>query len=358
MKSFRVRAPGRVCLFGEHSDYLGLNVIPAAISLAIEFFVRPRNDRRVRVEYADLGQTDSFMLGKQLPYRSSRDYLRSVFNTLARKSIIPNTGADIIVKGEIPLAAGLSSSSAFTVAGVIAVAQLAQTKLTINEIVQIAFDAEVREFGESGGMMDHFASVYGRIIHVDFGEKISVTKLPATLDGLVIGDSLEKQDTVEDLRKIRSIVEEGYNYLKQKIPHFDNRATSVNEIAKYIDDMPKHCGLMTVTTLKNRDLTENALCLLEHKSPEPKKIGELLDQHHALLRDGLDRSTPKIEKLIAAAKAAGALGCKVIGSGGGGTMLAYAPEIENDVSKAIRTTGGVPYRVNITQGAAVEISSD
>jgi galactokinase len=335
-----------------------LNVIPTAINLAIEFIVKPRNDRKVTVEYSDLLQTDSFRLGKELSFRSSRDYLRSVFNILARKSIIPSLGADIIVKGDIPVAAGLSSSSAFTVAGVLAVAQLAGTELTVNEAVQIAFDAEVREFGESGGMMDHFASVHGGIIHVDFDENIKVTKLPAALDGLVVGDSLEKQETVGDLRRIRTTVEEGYAYLKQQMAEFDNRSTSVNEVAEFIDNLPKQCRLMTLTTLRNRDLTEQALHVLEDESPEPEVIGDLLDQHHALLRDGLDRSTPKIEKLISVSKRAGALGCKVIGSGGGGTMLAYAPGCEDKVSTAIKSADGIPYRVKIAPGANIEIITE
>jgi galactokinase len=358
MKPFRVRAPGRICLFGEHSDYLGLNVIPAAINLAVEFFVKPRDNQKVRVEYSDLGQTDSFELHKELQYKNTRDYLRSVFNVLSRRRIVPNKGADIFVKGEIPLAAGLSSSSAFTVAGVLAVAKLAETELPVDDVVQLAFDAEVREFGESGGMMDHFASVYGGIIHVDFGEQTSVTKLPDSLDGLVIGDSLEKQETVGDLRMIRTAVEEGYAYLRQKVSDFENRSTSVNEVAEYINELPMPSRLMTLTTLKNRDLTKQALEALQERTQKPKKIGALLDQHHSLLRDGLDRSTPKIEKLISKAKEAGALGCKVIGSGGGGTMLAYAPGIEDKVAETIRAAGGVPYKVNIAVGAAVQLLED
>ena len=357
MKSFRVRAPGRVCLFGEHSDYLGLNVIPVAIDLAIEFNVQPREDKHVRVEYSDLGQFDTFELGDELEYRNSRDYLRSVFNILARKSISPNIGANISIKGEIPIAAGLSSSSAFTVAGVLAVAQLAESQLTINEIVRTAFDAEVREFGESGGMMDHFASTYGGIIHVDFSDEIVVSKLPAKLEGLVVGDSLEKQETIGDLRRIRSTVEKGYAYLEQRISGFDNRITPLDDVVERINEVPEQFRLMTLTTLKNRDLTNQAMKLLNLEYPEPEDIGRLIDQHHILLKEGLDRSTPKIERLILASKEAGALGCKVIGSGGGGTMLAYAPGNEDDVSKAIRNAGGVPYLVNIASGAYVEIAS-
>jgi galactokinase len=67
----------------------------------------------------------------------------------------------------------------------------------------------------------------------------------------------------------------------------------------------------------------------------------------------LKRSTEKIETMITAAKSAGALGCKINGSGGGGTMLAYAPGKEIAVAEAIEETGGIPYRISIDSGARI-----
>ena len=78
------------------------------------------------------------------------------------------------------------------------------------------------------------------------------------------------------------------------------------------------------------------------------------DQHHHLLKTVLKRSTPKIERMIDAARAAGALGCKINGSGGGGTMLALAPGKEMEVAQAIRGAGGRPYHVKIGSGAEIE----
>ncbi|MCK5303298.1 MAG: GHMP kinase, partial [Candidatus Thorarchaeota archaeon] len=201
---FRVLAPGRVCLFGEHSDYLGLPVIPAAIDKTIEIHSSPRDDQSIKVNYVDLGTADSFQLDTDITYRNKRDYLRSAFNVFSRRKIRPSLGADLRVSGDIPFAAGLSSSSALSVASVMTVAQIAESTLDEEERVQLAFDAEVTEFGESGGMMDHFASVMGGIIHVDCGHNNRLTRLDAYIEGIIIGDSQEKkQDTVGDLRKIR-----------------------------------------------------------------------------------------------------------------------------------------------------------
>jgi len=351
---FIVSAPGRVCLFGEHSDYLGLPVIPGAIDRTINISVTPRKDSAVRVLYPDLGETDAFEIGSVLPYRKRREYLRSAFNVVAREGLDRITGADLTVTGNIPIAGGLSSSSALTVASVMTAAHLAGQDLEQDRIANLGFQAEVREFGESGGTMDHFASAYGGLIHVDCGRGDKLTRISSTLDGLVIGDSLEKKkDTVGDLTLIRATVEDGYRRLSKLIKGFDQRETALELVSDQIGKLPVSCMTMTLTTIRNRDLTARAFKVLSSGKRDPNKIGSMLDEHHALLRDGLGRSTPKIESLISAAKAAGAFGCKINGSGGGGTILAYAPGNEVRVAEAITKAGGVPYPTKIGQGAAV-----
>lgn len=349
---FFVSAPGRVCLFGEHSDYLGLQVLPAAIDRTIDILVSPRRGSSIRVLYVNLNETDMFDMDKDVTYRHRREYLRSAFNVLTRQGMKPSGGADLTVSGNIPIAAGLSSSSALTVASVIAFAYLSGTQLNPDRTAQLAFQAEVQEFGESGGMMDHFASAYGGLIHLDCGHENRLTKLPAQLNGLVIGDSQEKKkDTVGDLISIRRTVEEGYRRLADLIPGFDQRVTPLEPVEKRIDKLPESCRLMTMSTIRNRDLTIRAMRVLNSATPDPKTVGLMLDEHHSILRDGLHRSTPRIEAIISAAKSAGALGCKINGSGGGGTMLAYAPGREKEVADAISQAGGIPYPVKIGRGA-------
>jgi len=292
---FSVSAPGRVFLFGEHSDYLGLEVISAALDKRINFDIMLRSDTQIIVNYLDLHKRDNFNFEEKIDYSHNRDYLRSAFNVLARKGIIPLTGAEITVSGDIPIAAGLSSSSALAVASVMTITELAKKSLEKKEIANLAFEAEVLEFGfeaevlefgESGGMMDHLASIFGGIIHVDFGDQIEITPLPSTITGFVIGDSLEKkEDTVGDLRMIRNNVEKGYNILKKKISGFSHRNTSIQTILEYSNNLPDICKQMTETTIRNRDLTRKALKILSSENPNPEKIGKMLDEHHELMRD-------------------------------------------------------------------------
>jgi galactokinase len=350
---FRVRAPGRVCLFGEHSDYLGLNVIAAAIDMEIEIVAGPRADNDIHIFYHDLREEDTFTLGSEVAYRNRRDYVRSVFNIMARRGIRPRHGWDLHIRGNIPIAAGLSSSSAMTVGAVMAVANTALKKVSNENVALAAYDAEVAEFGESGGTMDHYASAFGGVIHVDTSHG-KVTRLPAKLASIVIGDSCEKKkDTVGDLRFIRTTVEREYESISHESDSFDRRTTPVNALSSLNHQTPTRDRRMAIATLQNRDLTNQALELLSKKNPDPEEVGRMLVKHHIILRDELDRSTPKIERMISAALEAGALGCKINGSGGGGSMMAYCNQQEKKIASAIEQAGGKAFIVKVCPGAAI-----
>jgi galactokinase len=351
--SFRVNAPGRICLFGEHSDYLGLDVIAAAIDMSIEIVAKPREDNLVSVNYLDLDTIDDFSLDAEIQYRTQRDYIRSAFNVMARNGISPRHGWDLLVRGTIPIAAGLSSSSAMTVGAIRAIAEMSEESLPSEELALRAYDSEVAEFGESGGTMDHYASAVGGVIHVNTVEN-RVTKLAAELESFVIGDSGEqKEDTVGDLRYIRTTVEAEYEKIEHKIQSFDRRTTPVDRVYELQQSAPSKERNMAEATLRNRDLTNRAVRLLSVPEPDNVELGRMLKEHHEILRDDFGRSTPKIERMITAAYDAGALGCKINGSGGGGSMMAYAVGCEQEVAAAIERAGGTAYIARVGKGVTL-----
>ncbi|MFX1481963.1 MAG: galactokinase family protein [Promethearchaeota archaeon] len=346
-------APGRVCLFGEHSDYLGLDVIAAAIGMTIVIEVDPRDDNEIHIDYSDLEARDTFSLESEIDYYSRRDYIRSSFNVMRRKGFRPKHGWDMRVTGTIPIAAGLSSSSAMTIAAILAIVEMSEGRMTKEDVALTAYEAEVEEFGESGGTMDHFASAIGGVIHVDM-ETRKATRLPAELNSIIIGDSGEKKkDTVGDLRYIRTTVENEYNALRQRIPSFSRRTTPANTVYELTQRRPSKERMMAEATLRNRDLTKRALKVLSESSPDPDTLGEMIREHHEILRDDLNRSTPKIESMIEAAMGAGALGCKINGSGGGGSMMAYTSGWEKEIASAISLAGGTSYIVKVSDGASI-----
>ncbi|MGY5871031.1 MAG: galactokinase family protein [Candidatus Thorarchaeota archaeon] len=352
-QSFHVRAPGRICLFGEHSDYLGLDVIAASIDLAIEIVASPRDDNEIHIDFVDLREQDVFSLGSEIEYRNRRDYIRSSFNVMRRKGFEPEQGWNLQISGNIPIAAGLSSSSALTVGAIMAITRMSGKKLSKRNKALAAYDAEVVEFGESGGTMDHYASAVGGVIHVNMASG-KVTKLPPELDYIVIGDSGEKKkDTVGDLRYIRTTVEKEYEAIKRRMNTFDRRTTPVNMVTELTHKKSNKERTMAEATLRNRDLTNRALKLLSEKNTDPYVLGKMLQQHHEILRDDLKRSTPKIEKMIHAARGAGAIGCKINGSGGGGSMMALSSGWEREVASAIARAGGTAYIVKVGKRASL-----
>jgi galactokinase len=308
------------------------------------------------IRYKDLGTKDTFDIERKVEYAHGRNYVRSAFNVLKRQGMVPASGWSMHVRGSIPIAGGLSSSSALAVASVLAFSKMAGESLNTKVVAELAFQAEVREFGESGGMMDHYASAYGGIIHLTIKPEIEVTRIPVPINGLVIGDSGEKKsDTVGDLAEIRNLAERGYHKISQHIEGFDQNTTALEEIQLFLKLLTPKEQAVVETTLRNRDLTRRAYDTLKNNDFAPEDLGTMIDQHHFYLRDGLKRSTKKIEKMIRAAKKAGALGCKINGSGGGGTMLAYCPGREDAVSSAIERAGGTPGVVSIAPGAHLNI---
>jgi galactokinase len=322
--------------------------------MTIEIVCTPRKDNKILIDYLDLNLRDSFSLDSEIQYRNKRDYVRSAFNVMKRKDIIPNHGANLEITGNIPIAAGLSSSSALTVGAIMLITHLSGVHMKAEDIALRAYDAEVVEFKESGGNMDHFASAVGGVIHVNMKEN-KVSSLPAKLSSIVIGDSGEKKkDTVGDLRYIRTTVEREYELIKQKITTFDRRTTPLNTIYELGRNRPTKERNMAEATLRNRDLTNQAFKLLQMKSPNHQEIGALLAEHHEILRNSLNRSTPRIEKLIEAAYSAGALGCKINGSGGGGTIMAYCDGNEIEVASSIQNAGGKASIVKVHSGVKVD----
>jgi galactokinase len=106
-------------------------------------------------------------------------------------------------------------------------------------------------------------------------------------------------------------------------------------------------------TIKNRNILRQALSELRREAPEPARIGTRLIEHHAVLRDVLQVSTPKIEAMLDASLDAGALGGKINGSGGGGCMFAYAPKNAEIVAEAIEKVGGKSFIISSDNGTRI-----
>ncbi len=351
----RVSAPGRICLFGEHQDYLGLDVVAAAINLRISIEGRPRPDRALVLDLPDINDAMRIDPAGDVAYENKRDYLRSSVNVLRREGVPFPRGWDIVVRGRIPINAGTASSSALVVAWNRFLLESANDPRARRpaEIAELGFQAEVAEFNEPGGKMDHYAAAFGGIIRLEFGDPIRLTRLAAPLGDFVLGDSLQKKDTTGTLGSVKDRVLAGIARLREGFPGFRLTSPWTPEMERAVAALEPTVGKPLRGAFVNRDLTREGLGLFAGSFDE-RAFGRLLCRQQDVLREDLGISTARIDGMLDAALDAGALGGKINGSGGGGCMFAYAPGRAEATAEAVEKAGGKAYIIRVDDGARTE----
>ncbi|NIJ54237.1 mevalonate kinase family protein [Dyadobacter arcticus] len=357
-----ISTPGRICLFGEHQDYLGLPVIAAAISRRISIEGNYRNDDKVILHLPDLGLKEAFSLRDTFPYVVQRDYFRSTINILKRKGLLFSKGFECVIHGNIPINSGTSSSSALIVSWAHFLDKMSDNPMNFSqkELGEIANAAEVLEFGEPGGMMDHYSTAIGNVIYLESTPIIHVETLRPQLGTFVLGDSLEPKDTLGILARCRYGMEDVIRKVTSYDPSFSIFTTPFEQTPDYKSQLTEDELSLLCANIEDRDILLQGKELLSENDNEPVNelfdeiFGDLLYKHYKNLRDHKRTSTPKIERMMNAALNAGALGGKINGSGGGGCMFVYAPARTEEVAEAIEKEGGKSYIITVDSGTRAE----
>jgi len=344
-----ISTPGRICLFGEHQDYLGLPVIPLAISLRCKIVGERTSNPIIIINKPDINQTESFSLDN-LKYSKSRDYFKSGLKICIKEGLKFNSGLECKLTSNIPIQAGLSSSSAVMVSWIFFLSRIADNpqNWSKDKIGKLAYKAEVLEFLEPGGMMDQYSTAIGGLIYLESTPTVKVNKLKSNLGYFVIGDSQQPKETIKILNRCKNNRIEIINKIIKIDSTFCISTTNFEKI-KSFNLSNTEINLLS-GTIKNRNFLRLAKLELSKGKINKNYIGILLNNHHSVLRDTLKISTPKIEKLIYASLNAGAKGAKINGSGGGGCMFAYTPNNPEKVLEAIESNGGKGYIVKSDTG--------
>ena len=360
--TLRVRAPGRVNLIGDHTDYNGLPVLPMAIQRAVSVEFSVRDDPQVYVTADDASDPPaSFRLDRPRrphPPGDWRNYLHAASLVLDEcVDASPDTlvGIDAHVTGDIPLAAGLSSSSALVVA--MALAFVRANRIEVDPLVLSDHCARAERYvGTQGGGMDQTASIMGKegcALRIDF-DPIRVRPLSVPNEwSFVVAHSGERAEKSGGAQAL-------YN---QRVEACRRALTSVRaalaasrgaEAAALAADYP------TLVPHVDRELWDWALDLLQglerdcfrHTVSEAQRVieaermleqgdahafGRLMSASHESLASHYRVSTPRLDALVGAAFEAGALGARLTGAGLGGCVVALAlpPHVER-VEAALR----------------------
>ena len=226
------RAPGRVNLIGEHTDYNDGFVLPTTIDRHVEVVVRRRSDRKVRIAAADLDQRKDLDLDQPIDYSNSGwlPYVMGVVHELVQRGRI-HFGVDVVFRGTVPRGAGLSSSAALEVATALALETVFNLGLNPIEMARLCRDVEHRYAGVRCGIMDQFASRLGRSDHALLIDcrSLDARHVPLELDGhrMVIVDSGIRRELADSAyNQRRTECEEAVALLREA----DTSITSLRDV--------------------------------------------------------------------------------------------------------------------------------
>lgn len=357
MKKIKILAPGRTCLFGDHQDYLGLPVIACAINRNIKLSAVQNDTQVFKLIMDDIDQIRIIDIHATFTELEARDYFASSLRVLRRHGCIPDVGYDITITGNIPINSGISSSSALLLAWInfLVAAYGVVDDVTPEFIAQMGYASEVLEHGEPGGMMDHYSIGLGNIVHINTKTPFSCTVIGNELKGLITGVSGVPKETIGLIGDLKANALLAIDIVKQNFKNFDLNKTEITNLKKYCNYLPDRLTPFFEAAIKNHHYTKLALIEFQKPTLDLKKIGELMNAHHVVLRDLLKITVPRIDNMINAALKAGAYGAKIVGSGGGGSIVVLAePGNEAPVVAAILAAGATEaYTVTVDPGVRI-----
>ncbi|WP_108866600.1 galactokinase family protein [Aquimarina aquimarini] len=356
MKKIKILSPGRTCLFGDHQDYLELPVIACAIDRYIKLEAVSNSTTFFSIQLPDIGEVRDIHIHDEFETMAYRDYFASSLRVLRRYGCIPSKGYDIVIKGDLPLNAGVSSSSALIIAWIKFLLEAfgANQKITSVIVARIAYEAEVLEHNEPGGLMDQYSIGIGNVLFIDTSKEASYDTIKNDIPGLIVGESGVKKETIGTLGDRKEKALKAIKYIADKVPDFDLKRTKLEEYDDYEKYVPTELKPYFFAALKNHSITLKALEELKKECPNMEYIGNLMNEHHLVLKNILKITVPIIDNMVAKAIEAGAYGVKIVGSGGGGSIVALAPKNkEQAVIEAIQKEGKAAYVVNVDAGARV-----
>jgi len=350
------KAPGRICLFGDHQDYLKLPIIACAINRYVTINAE-RNDQGIfNIQMNDLNQSLKIPIDKQNIKAQKDDYLVIALKVLRRHGCIPNSGYNISISGDIPINAGLSSSSALTIAWInfLVAAFGIDGQFNSIRLAKLAYETEVIERNSSGGKMDQFTISLGNLIYLNT-EDDSHVLFSKSMENLIVGVSGIDKDTFGVLALLKTKALEAINQVKATIKDFEIKNSQIEDLEKYLTLVDLDLKPYLSAGIKNYFITKAAYSELQKESSNINHLGDLMNKHHLLLRDNLKITVPRIDAMIENSLKAGAIGAKIIGSGGGGCIVAISePGNEEKIISEIKKAGAVDaFLIKESEGAIV-----
>jgi galactokinase len=354
---FITRAPGRVNLIGEHTDYNDGFVLPMAIDRTIWLALHPRTDKTVRILSLDLQAGSAFELDSLTKGKGWIEYAKGIAYELI-KAGYELTGFDAVMAGNVPRGAGLSSSAAVELAAARAFAAVSSIEWDAAKMAKLAQKAENEWVGVNCGIMDQMASAVSKKGHALFLDCRSLEYQHVTLPrgiSIVILDTSTRRGLVDSAyNERRSQCEEAARWFGVKAL----RDVSVDEFEASIREGGNRLLGETVLKRARHIVTENARVLeavQAMKTGNIKRLGELLNASHKSLRDDFEVSNDALNIMVKCAREEdGCYGARMTGAGFGGCAVALVAQenvrgFETAVARAYRQRSGLEASVYVCE---------
>lgn len=351
------RAPGRVNLIGEHTDYNEGFVMPAAIGFDCWVAAGPREDRKLVIYSEELAGITEVELSspETRPSKMWSDYVVGVALQL-EKAGFPLRGTNMFIHGEVPIGAGLSSSAAIEVATALALAEQSGHTPDRVQLALLCQKAENEFVGVRSGIMDQFISLYGRKNHALMLDcRLLQFKLVSVPDSvrLVICNTMVKHDLASSgYNQRRAECEEAVRRLAEEMPGL----CSLRDVAP--NQLERHRGVLSETLYKRtfHVITENARVLHGAQAlsrGNVKRFGESMAASHRSLRDFYEASCEELDLMVELAnQLEGVYGARMTGGGFGGSTInlveaCCADEFMEKMARAYQEKTGIAPQIHI-----------
>jgi galactokinase len=352
------RAPGRVNLIGEHTDYNDGYVMPAAIDRATWLAAGLRTDRRIFVHSHNFGASVEIDLDHIPAGQTGQwsDYVRGVAAVLKNNGAMVQ-GANLFVHSDVPIGAGLSSSAAIEVATACALLTISGLQMTNRDLAVATQQAEHEYAGTQCGIMDQFVIAHaqaGQVLLLDTRTlEYALLALPAGVS-LVICNTKVKHSLASgeyNLRRQECLA--GVEQLRKRLPHINAlRDVSLDDLHTYGSELPevifRRCRHVVS---ENQRVLEAARAL---RSDDLEVFGDLMYASHSSLRDDFEVSCFELDLMVdLASHLPGVRGARMTGGGFGGCTvnLVNADEARNfgrDIASQYEEQTGVHPEIYIT----------
>ena len=360
--TIRCAAPGRVNLIGEHTDYSGGFVMPAAIDFRTVATIRPGHDGRIVLSSDNMGERISFP-AEPLPSTAGNhwsDYPLGVAWSLAQQGV-PVGAFELSLAGNVPLGAGLSSSASIEVATALALLELAGTVLPVRTIALACQHAENDFVGAHSGIMDQFIACAGQEDHALLLDcrslEYRLLPIPAHVR-LIICNSMVKHEHAGGQYNVRrQEVEEGTRILQQ-------RWSSIEALRDVTEDQLMECAPFMPDNVFRRCrhiITENRRVELAAGALERQDLslfGSLMADAHRSIRDDFEASCEELDTLVALAmEIPGCYGARMTGGGFGGCTInlvdeSQAEQFRQTIHAQYRATNGIDADIYLCRASA------